>query len=39
MQSDFVMEKHKPLSINELKDAFYYLKSNKILGDDVLVTM
>ena len=32
-RSDFVMET-KPLSVNELKDAFYSLKSNKSLGYD-----
>ena len=32
-KSDFVMGT-KPLSMNELKDAFYYLKSNKIPGYD-----
>ena len=32
-KSDFVMET-KPLSMNELKDAFYSLKSNKSSGND-----
>ena len=32
-KSDFVMET-KPLSMNELKDAFYSLKSNKSQGYD-----
>ena len=32
-KSDFVMET-KPLSMNELKDAFYSLKSNKSPGYD-----
>ena len=36
--SDFVMET-KPLSMNELKDAFYSFKSNKSPGYDDLVIM